>query len=224
MERGNVGRFRQLEGETLNTFRERYKRLQWIIIDEISMVSSETFLMIHKRVLQLFTTDSGRLDKPFGGLSVLVFGDLYQLKPVNGYWIFQQYSISEPFLRPYFRFVELITNVRQENDRRMLDLCNYIRIGDVTPEDVKLLKTRHIDKLHATQLNDAIRSYIYIYLYRVYLCRLIFIQGYYVSLLWIAAFFELKCVVSIVHEHSKNHSVIDTEIINFLNRHCYSLM
>ena len=107
------------------------------------MVSAETFVMIHKRVFQLFTSDSGRLDKPFVGLNVLVFGDLYQLKPVNCHWIFEQYSASEPFLWPYFRFVELITNVRQENDRRMLDLCNHIRIGEVTQEDLNLMKSRH---------------------------------------------------------------------------------
>ena len=105
----------------------------------------------------MFTTDSGRLDKPFAGLNVLVFLDLYQIKPVNGHWIFEEYSSSEPFLWPSFRFVELITNVRQENDRRMLDLCNHIRIGEVTPEDLNLLKIRHIDTLHATQLNDPIR-------------------------------------------------------------------
>ena len=50
VERGNVGRFRQLEGEAANTSRESYKRLRWIIIDEINMVS-EIFLMIHKRAL-----------------------------------------------------------------------------------------------------------------------------------------------------------------------------
>ena len=93
VERGNVVRFRQLEAEALNTFRESYNRLQWIIIDEIRMVSAESFLMIHKRVVQLFTTDSARIDKPLAGLNVLVFGELYRLKPVKGHWIFEQYCL-----------------------------------------------------------------------------------------------------------------------------------
>ena len=108
-------------------------------------------------MLQLFSTDSARLDKPFAGINVLVFGELYQVQPVNCHWIFEQYHVSEPFLWPYFRFVELITNVRQENDRRMLDLCNHIQIGEVTPEVLNILKSRHLDTLHATQLNDAMR-------------------------------------------------------------------
>ena len=60
VERGGVGRFRPVEGEMLNTFRDQYKRLRWIFIDEISMLSTETLNMIHKRSLDLVPSDTER--------------------------------------------------------------------------------------------------------------------------------------------------------------------
>ena len=154
VERGGVRRFRPLEGEILTTFRDQYKRLRWIIIDEISMLSSENFNMIHKRILELFPSDNEGA-KPFGGLNALLFGDLYQLMPVNGHWAFKQPVINEPYLWPYFHFVEL-TNVRQENDRRILDLCNDIRVGTVSSEDLELVKTRNIDNFPITAFADTL--------------------------------------------------------------------
>ena len=157
VERGGIAKLRALEDEVLNTFRDHYKRVSWIIIDEISMVSAETMLMIHNRILQLFPSDNERLHKPFGGLNVLLFGDLYQLKPVNGHWVFEQTAINNPYFWPYFQFVELTTNVRQGKDHRMLELCNNIRVGAVTTADIEVLKTRYIDNFANNAYANSLR-------------------------------------------------------------------
>jgi hypothetical protein len=48
-----------------------------LIIDEISFVSSDFLLAIHRRLV-----DIKMCDEPIGGVSVLAVGDLYQLLPV----------------------------------------------------------------------------------------------------------------------------------------------
>lgn len=63
-----------------NRLRVQLAYLKILIIDEISMVSSGTFNYIDKRLLQI--KDS---TQPFGGITVVAVGDLYQLRPVGQY-------------------------------------------------------------------------------------------------------------------------------------------
>ena len=61
------------------------------------MLPAETLNIIHQRILQLFSSEESNHDKPFGALNVLLFGDLLQLKPEHGHWVFQQWSTSHLF-------------------------------------------------------------------------------------------------------------------------------
>jgi ATP-dependent DNA helicase PIF1 len=61
---------------------------QCIIVDEISMVSAETFDLMDKiaRMAKMRGNGSGNGDiirQPFGGVKIICVGDLYQLLPVN---------------------------------------------------------------------------------------------------------------------------------------------
>ena len=47
--------------------------------------------------------------------------------------------------------------MRQENDRRILDLCNDIRVGTVSSEDLELLITRNIANFPNTAFADTVR-------------------------------------------------------------------
>jgi ATP-dependent DNA helicase PIF1 len=58
--------------------KERLKRLETLVIDEISMVSYEMF----DRMDQLSRAARGN-DRPFGGMQLIVFGDFCQLPPVK---------------------------------------------------------------------------------------------------------------------------------------------
>ena len=51
----------------------------------MSMVSSDLFYQLHEMLQQVKQTD-----RIFGGVVVLLFGDLLQLKPVRGRFIFQR--------------------------------------------------------------------------------------------------------------------------------------
>ena len=83
MPRNNLKTYMKLSDSKCNTLRVKLKSLQMVIIDEISMVGNDMILFISKRLQQI----TG-VAKPFGGLTVVAFGDLYQLPPVGQSKIF----------------------------------------------------------------------------------------------------------------------------------------
>lgn len=74
-----------LSCDKLHTFRRKYRTLSLVIIDEVSMVSN-TMLNFINQMLQALTGTK----KYFGGVSIIAVGDLYQIKPVSGSWIFKE--------------------------------------------------------------------------------------------------------------------------------------
>ena len=67
------------------------------------MVSCQNFAYIHKRLCEIKDTthDQSIL---FGGMSILTFGDLFQLKPVHGSYIFDKRK-PESFLWQHFKLI-----------------------------------------------------------------------------------------------------------------------
>ena len=72
--------FQPLSHDRLNLLRTKFSRLMFLIIDEVSMNGSNMLLEIHKRLTQIKGVSD---DVMFGGVSILAFGDLYQLPPVG---------------------------------------------------------------------------------------------------------------------------------------------
>ena len=67
-------------------FRENLKHLKILIIDEMSLLGADMLYKIHLRLSQEIFQN----DLLFGGISVLLVGDLLQLPPVNAAFIFKQ--------------------------------------------------------------------------------------------------------------------------------------
>lgn len=65
------------DGE-LHTFRVAFRNVKCVVVEEVSMLSSDNLSTIDLRLKQI----TQRLDKPFGGLDVIMCGDLRQLPPV----------------------------------------------------------------------------------------------------------------------------------------------
>lgn len=77
---------------------------------------------------------------------MIIFGDLYQLRPVCGKAIFKDHPdmCGTHLWRDLFHIMELTENVRQVKDPVYAQLLNRIRVGKHLPEDIQLLLSRHI--------------------------------------------------------------------------------
>ena len=67
-----------LNGNTVHTLSIKMAEIKTLIIDENSMCSRDSFMLVDVCLQQIMN-----LQVPFGGLNVLVFGDLFQLPPVG---------------------------------------------------------------------------------------------------------------------------------------------
>lgn len=123
-----------------------YKKLDAIVIDEISMVRADLLDCVDK-----FLRLNGKSPKePFGGIQMIFIGDLFQLPPVV---TSQDREIfASQYKSPYFfsaRFfddfkMELIEldKIYRQKDERFIDLLNSIRNKTTSDEVITLLNQR----------------------------------------------------------------------------------
>jgi ATP-dependent DNA helicase PIF1 len=126
-----------------------YKSLDAIVIDEISMVRADLLDCID-RFMRLNGKDE---EKPFGGVQMIFFGDLYQLPPVvkaDERLIFKQHYKSSYFFdskvfeKIRIEFVELEKIYRQK-DEKFIRLLNAIRNNSFTDKDIEEINKRVIE-------------------------------------------------------------------------------
>lgn len=115
-------------------FTKTLASLQTLIIDEASMVRADMFDMV-AGALERFGPEPGT---PFGGVQIVLVGDLYQLPPVVGDGEAAYFSTvygtpyffsARKFAREDFPTVSLTTVFRQLGDDRMTAILNEIREG-----------------------------------------------------------------------------------------------
>jgi hypothetical protein len=131
--------------------REVMQQLELLIIDEISMVRCDVLDAIDI-VLQFVRNNYAQ---PFGGVQVLLIGDLYQLPPVVKD---EEWQILSPYYNSPFFFnskviekdtpiyVSLETIYRQ-NDPVFVDLLNQVRNNKMTDDGFELLHERYLPNL-----------------------------------------------------------------------------
>ena len=128
--------------------RSIYKKLDTIVIDEISMVRADLLDCVDK-FLRLNGPDA---DSPFGGIQMVFIGDLYQLPPVvSGA---EREAFKSLYETPYFysarafqplkmEFIEL-DKVYRQHDQGFIDLLNAIRNNTITEEGLRQLNQRYV--------------------------------------------------------------------------------
>ena len=123
------------------------KGLDLLIIDEISMVRADVLDAIDK-VLRRFKD----YRQPFGGIQLLMIGDLHQLPPVvkNEDWQLLKVHYDSPYFfdsnawkRTHPITIEL-THIYRQSDRTFIDLLNKVRDNQLDQKILATLNSRYI--------------------------------------------------------------------------------
>lgn len=126
---------------------ELIRHLQLLIIDEVSMVRAD--LMDH---IDVELRRIRRNSKPFGGVQLLMIGDLQQLPPIA-------HGGEDELLRQYYKTLYFFSssalksmkyscielkNVYRQTDRHFIDILNHARDCTLTSQDISDLNARYI--------------------------------------------------------------------------------
>ncbi|XP_065304810.2 uncharacterized protein [Dermacentor albipictus] len=137
---------RGLSSSDANSFRCIFKDVKCVIIDEISMMSADTLVLIDRRL----RTISLKYTEPFGGFDVILCGDLRQLPPVRAAEVYRRsklhQSVFDTESMPWHNlsYFQLKDVVRQSDERFATILT---KIGDgigLTVDEVSLLESRFV--------------------------------------------------------------------------------
>lgn len=149
--------------KTINLF----KKLELLIIDEISMVRCDHFVNID-RMLKYYR----KSDQAFGGVQVVVIGDPFQIPPVvgqNDYSLLRDhykgrfFFSNDSFALAKFKTYELKI-VRRQNDLEFINLLNRVRLDQLNEDDLEWFRNnRGLPKndegyIHITSVNAAAQS------------------------------------------------------------------
>lgn len=138
-------------GAILNANLNKEKRrlirtLDLLIIDEVSMVRAD-LLDAMDEVLRKYRNAS----RPFGGVQLLMIGDLYQLSPVTRAeergWVSRFYDSPYFFSSYAYRLLQPLTielqHVYRQNDKAFISLLNEVREGKVSQATLDILNSSY---------------------------------------------------------------------------------
>ncbi len=134
-----------------------YQNLDLLIIDEISMVRADLLDCIDQ-----FLRIARKQDRPFGGVRLIMIGDLYQLPPVvrgsekkdllqiyDTEYFFSSHVMQEIIgknkteSQPNLRFIEL-KKIYRQTEQDFINFLNAVRNKDINSEQLQALNQRVI--------------------------------------------------------------------------------
>ncbi len=122
----------------MSKLRRKIIRTKILAIDEISMLSAETFDKLNE-VLKIVRNNNS----PMGGLQILLFGDFLQLPPISRFgeekanFCFNSNAWQE--LNPK---TIILKEVYRQKDKKFINLLNNLRFGQLEEDDIKTLTSR----------------------------------------------------------------------------------
>lgn len=130
------------------------RSIDLLVIDEISMVRADLLDAVDD-ALRRFR----RSKQPFGGVQLLMIGDLQQLAPVvkdsewsmlSKYYDTMYFFGSHALQQTPYATIEL-KQVYRQSDERFLSILNKVRANKVDAETLNLLNSRHIPNFQPPQ-------------------------------------------------------------------------
>lgn len=127
-------------------FRTKLSNVKLLIIDEVSMVRADLFKMMNQICQKALNSDL-----PFGGVPVVLVGDLFQLPPIvsddavleylqkeyGGIYFFNSHVIQKECNK--IKLFELTKSYRQQNDSKFVDLLDKFRKPMTATEKIEVL-------------------------------------------------------------------------------------
>ncbi|XP_066936565.1 uncharacterized protein [Clytia hemisphaerica] len=152
----------ELKGKSLDNLQTGLKDIEYIIIDEFSVVGQRLLGWIDSRCRQA----TGKLETLFGGISIILVGDVAQLPPVMDDVLYHSFPKNEIAVAGYLAYccfrtvVKLKANMRSagedESQKKFRKALENLRNGKSTMEDWNFFLTRQPEK-NPVDYNKCIR-------------------------------------------------------------------
>jgi ATP-dependent exoDNAse (exonuclease V) alpha subunit len=108
----------------------KLKKLQVLIIDEISMMDNHLFELINNLLINIKNNN-----KPFGGIQLILVGDFFQLPPIIG-----DYCFTSPIWETLnLKKIILTEIIRQKDDNILQEILEEIRNGKPSEKTIEIL-------------------------------------------------------------------------------------
>ncbi|XP_077537575.1 uncharacterized protein LOC144149774 [Haemaphysalis longicornis] len=156
--RTNDGGLRDSE---LNTFRMAFRNVRCVIIDEISMMSADQLDAVDMRLRHV----TQKYNEPFGGVDMILCGDLRQLPPVRASEIYKRTRGSNRVFASEVKWHTMsyfpLVRVVRPKDARFSGILTKIGNGvPLDPQELSLIESRFVTAEDDTRLApDAVRLY-----------------------------------------------------------------
>jgi ATP-dependent DNA helicase PIF1 len=132
---------------TNKELKSRLMKITTLIIDEISMVSGELLDFISNIFASLHNNAIA-----FGGINVVLVGDLFQLPPVTGQSVF--HAAVWRLFYPLF----LTTAHRQNDDPSFYQMLQEVRTGNISSQTWNMLQQRHSEFLSKPPIDTLLNT------------------------------------------------------------------
>jgi hypothetical protein len=158
----NKNKYNKLEGNKLKELQMNFSNIDFIIIDENSIVSQDILAKIHLRLQEAKLNNN-----LFGNVSIILIGDINQIVPFQGSPLYNTdisnnmdnlgYKIYQEF-KDVIKFTELVRQLKSndEDQNTFLNILPRLRDGECTIQDWQFLNKRNLNDINTEEFNNSI--------------------------------------------------------------------
>lgn len=150
---------KNLHVETLCSYRNSFRNVSVIFVDEVSMISAELLQILNSRLQQIMS----EYDKPFGDMDIIFCGDLRQLPPVMATPVYKRLKnlLNGEVLWQSLKFYPLVKVMRQSNELFSSILTKIGNGEKLNEEETKVIESRFVSQDDALQKSpNAVRLFL----------------------------------------------------------------